>query len=163
MLPRIGRAKQKTSRRAETLWVSGYMSAADGRRQPAGDGWCNLRLKRSKRCRIKGLVCVCRHLCMMVQPRFQLISTLKAKVHLHVVRKGCRHRLKSQCGRFSNILRSESETASSADADACFFLYLSLLHNLTFNSLFYFYHSLVSFTIYGCRAMCPDGPFSVLM
>lgn len=66
----------------------------EGGSQSAATHFCNLRLKRSKRCRIKGLVCVCRHPCLTVQPGFQLISTLEAEVYLHVVWEGCRHRLK---------------------------------------------------------------------
>lgn len=81
-----------------------------GRGGKAGASWRRLtgeilRLKRSKRSRIKGLVCVCRRPCLMVQPGFQLISTLKAKVYSHVLRawKGCRRRLKDQRARLSSI------------------------------------------------------------
>lgn len=86
MLSRVGSAKEKPE---EEQRHSAMQATCRQRREEDGSElaaahWRNLRLRRSKR--IKGLVCVCRRPCLMVQPGFQLISTLKAKVHLHVPR-----------------------------------------------------------------------------
>lgn len=162
MLPRMGNAKQKP---LEEPSHSGLQATCWQRREGGSQSptthWCNLRLKRSKRCRIKGLVCVCRHPCLMVQLGFQLLSTLKAEVYLHVVWKGCRHRLKDQRERFSSIVRSESGTASDVNADLSLLFFLSPWFG---NPLFIiFNYSLVSFTLYVLRVTPRDGPFPVFM
>lgn len=106
MLPRVGSTKQKPKEeQSHSAMQATCRQRREGGSELATAHWRNLRLKRSKRSRIKGLVCVCRRPCLMVQPGFQLISTLKAKVYLHVLRawKGCRRRLKDQRARLSSI------------------------------------------------------------
>lgn len=82
MLPRVGSAKQKPKEeQSHSAMQATCRQRREGGSELATAHCRNLRLKRSKRSRIKGLVCVCRHPCLMVQPGFQLISTLKAKVY----------------------------------------------------------------------------------